>query len=61
MVKPFEIKLMSVLNDYADEYGAEGLLDEIFPGLTIGELINDMYAAGLIPEDVLERFLTEDE
>lgn len=60
MTKPFEIRLITVLNDYADDYGEIGLLEEIFPGLSIGELILDMYSAGLIPEDVLERFLTEE-
>lgn len=59
-MKVYETKLISVLNDFADEYGTDGLLDELVPGASIGEIIVDMYNAGILPEDVIERFLLDD-
>jgi len=58
-MKDYEVVLISVLNDFADDYGTDGLLDEIFPGMTIGEIIVNMYDAGLIPNDVIETFLED--
>lgn len=58
-MKDYEAVLISVLNDFADDYGTDGLLDELFPGITVGEIVVDMYNAGLIPEDVIERFLED--
>lgn len=59
-MKVYDKKLIEAVNDYADEEGIEEVLDRVFPGATIGEIVVDMYNAGLIPEDVMERFL-EDE
>jgi hypothetical protein len=56
-MKEFDFTLMNIVNDYIDDYGVEGLLDELFPGQTMGELVVDMYQAGLIPETMLESFL----
>lgn len=56
-MKDFEKNFISVINDYADDYGLEGVLEEIFPGQSIGEVLLDMYNLGGIPEDVLEKFL----
>lgn len=58
-MKNYEKLLISVVNDYADDNGLDGLLDELFPGASIGEIVNDMFNAGLIPEDVMERFLND--
>jgi hypothetical protein len=58
-MKDFEKLLLSVVNDYEEEYGAEGLLEELFPGTTLGEIVVEMYLAGMIPEDVIERFINE--
>jgi hypothetical protein len=56
-----EANLISILNDYADDYGIQGLLDELFgEGVTIGEILNDHWNGGLIPNDVMEKFLTDD-
>ena len=56
-MKEFDFILMNVVNDYVDDYGLDGLLEELFPGQTMGELVSDMYQAGLIPETTLEKFL----
>lgn len=56
-----EVSLISILNDYADDYGVEGLLEELFgEGMTIGEILNDHFNAGLIPTDRMEAFLLDD-
>lgn len=58
-MKDYEKLLISVANDYAHDYGIDGLFDELFPGMSPGELIRDMYESGLIPDDVMEKFLGE--
>lgn len=59
-MKNIEKLLMSVAEGFADDYGVDGLIDELFPNVSIGELVVDMYNSGLIPEDVLERFLNDE-
>jgi len=59
-MKDFEKNFISVINDYADDYGTDGVLEELFPGMSIGEILLDMYNLGGIPEDVLEKFLEEE-
>ena len=59
-MKDFEKNFISVINDYEDDYGAAGVLDELFPGMSLGEILLDMYNLGGIPEDVLEKFLEEE-
>ena len=59
-MKNYEVQLISVINDFADEYSMEELFDELFPGMSAGELVLEMYNAGIIPDDALETFL-EDE
>jgi hypothetical protein len=59
-MKNYEVQLISVINDFADEYSMEELFDELFPGMSVGELVLEMYNAGIIPDDALETFL-EDE
>lgn len=56
-MKHFMRLLVEAMNDYTEEHGVEALFQEIFPDMTMGELIGEMYEAGMIPEDVIERFL----
>lgn len=60
-MKNFERLFINVINDYADDYSVEDVLDELFPGATVGEILLDMYNLGGIPEDRLEKFLEEDQ
>ncbi len=53
----FMKRLIEAMNDYADEEGVEALLEELFPDMTIGELIGEMYEAGMLPDDVIERIV----
>lgn len=45
--------------DYADEFGTDNLLDNLFPGMTIGELVAEMYEYGMLPDDVIERLVQD--
>lgn len=56
-MKDYEKVLISVINDYADDYGAEAVLDILFPSATIGEILNDVFNAGLIPDEDMEKFI----
>ncbi len=56
-MKHFLKLFIEAANDYASEHGVEELLQEIFPEASIGEVLADMYEAGLIPNDTLERFI----
>lgn len=56
----FEKNFISVVNDYADDYGSDAVLDELFPGQTLGEILWDVYNLGGIPTDTLEKFLSDD-
>lgn len=58
-MKDFAKNFISVINDYADDYGTDGVLDEIFPGMSLGEILYQHYELGGIPEDVLEKFLSD--
>lgn len=58
-MKKFESELASIFDAYREDHGTDGLMDELFPGASIGEIVVDMYNAGLIPDDVLERFLND--
>lgn len=56
-MRDFDLKIMKKINDKFDT--AEDLLEELFPGITLGELTTEMYNAGLIPDDILERVMNE--
>jgi hypothetical protein len=56
-VKDYEKLLIGVINDYADEYGIEAVLEILFPGASIGEVMNDAFNAGLIPDEDMEKFI----
>ena len=51
--------MISVVNDFVDDYSVEELLQILYEGASIGEVINDMFNAGLIPNDVMEEFLND--
>ncbi len=53
--------LISLFNDYADDYSIADLLEELFgQDVTIGDVLADHYNAGLIPTDKMENFLTDE-
>lgn len=58
-MKDFEKELMSVVDDFEADYGISGVLEELFPGMSLGELVVDMYNSGMIPDDVMEKFLEQ--
>lgn len=60
-MKAFEKNFIDVINDYVDDYGLEGILDELFNGASLGEVLLDHYNLGGIPEDRLEKFLSDEE
>jgi hypothetical protein len=55
-----DANLINTINNYADEYTDEAVLEEFFGDMTIGEIIVDMWNAGLIPVDKMEEFLLDD-
>lgn len=58
-MKDYTKLLISVVEDFKDDNGIEELFEALFPGASIGEIVNDMYEAGLIPDDVMEAFLND--
>lgn len=59
-MKELSRKIITTINLAADEHGVSEVLEQLFPRMSLGELINDMYEAGLLPDEDLEAFL-EDE
>jgi hypothetical protein len=57
-MKDYEKLLIQVINEYVDDYGIEALFEELNLG-SAGEVINDMYNSGLIPDDTMEKFINE--
>ncbi len=51
---------ISVLADYLNDNGLEALFEELFPNQDVESVFYDMYEAGMIPEDVMEKFLKND-
>lgn len=58
-MKDYEKLLISVVNDFTDDYSIEELLETLFPGASVGEIVNEMFNSGLIPNDVMEKFLND--
>lgn len=59
-MRNFDKEMMEIINGYADDYGVEGVLEELFgEDFDIGEIIVDMFNAGLIPNDRMEGFINE--
>lgn len=48
----------SIMNAVNEKYGnSNEFLEEFFPNMTVGELVVEMYNAGLIPDDIIEAIL----
>lgn len=58
-MKELSRKIITTINDAADQFGSDEVLEQLFPGMTLGELVNEMYEGGLLPSDVLEEFLED--
>lgn len=50
-------ELMLLVNEYAEEYDVEAVLEEVLGGMTIGEVVVEMYNAGLISDRQIAIFL----
>jgi len=53
-------ELMLLVNEYAEEYDVEAVLEEVLGGMTIGEIVVEMYNAGLISDRQIAIFLEVD-
>lgn len=51
---------IEVVNDFLDDYTLADLFDELFPAQNKAEVIYEMYENGMIPEDMMEKFLNND-
>lgn len=49
-----------VLRGFIEDNGVEAVFEELFPGREAAEIFYEMYESGMIPEDMMEKFL-EDE
>jgi len=59
-MKNYDLQMAEIVNDFADDYGAEGVLEELFgEDYDLGEIIVDMFNSGLIPNDRMEAFINE--
>lgn len=59
-MKNYDKLMIEVVNDFADDYGVEGVLEELFgEDFDFGEIIVDMFNSGLIPNDKMEKFINE--
>lgn len=58
-MKNYSKILINTVNEYADDYSIEEVLEILFPGMSIGEIVNEAYEAGIIPNDVMEEFLND--
>jgi len=59
-MKNLQNKFIEVVADYINDYGVDGLLAELFPNRDPSEIFWDMYEAGMIPDDMMERFLNDE-
>lgn len=57
--REFERRIRDSANDFAYNQSVIELLEFIFPGQEIGDIILDAYNADLIPEDIIERLIGE--
>jgi hypothetical protein len=59
-MKNYDLQMAEIVNDFADDYGVEGVLEELFgEDYDLGEIIVDMFNSGLIPNDRMEAFINE--
>jgi hypothetical protein len=55
----FDNDLIDVFDGFVFDNNYTALFDILFPGASPGEIVLDMYNSGLIPNEVIERFLEE--
>jgi len=56
-MREFDKTIMNAVNE---KYGnSNEFLEEFFPNMTVGELVVEMYNAGLIPDDIIESILND--
>ena len=59
-MKNYDKKLIEVVNAFALDYSTDELFEEIFgPEYDIGDIVKDMWYAGIIPDDQMEKFLND--
>ena len=51
---------IGVVNDSLEDYTLNDLFDELFPAQGKAEIIYEMYENGMIPEDMMEKFLNDE-
>ena len=59
-MKNMQKLFLQVLSDYIDDYGTDELFEELFPGRDVAEVFYEMYESGMIPEDLMEKFLNDE-
>ena len=52
-------KLSTLIDAWAEDYSVEEFLTEFLPNLTFGELVENAFDNGLIPNDQIEKFLED--
>lgn len=58
-MKNIQKMFMGVVSEFIRDYSIEDLFEELFPGRGVEEVIYEMYESGMIPEDRMEKFLSE--
>ena len=58
-MKKFDKLFIEVADDFAGDYGLEALFEELLPDLTPGQIALELYNAGVIPTDNVEKFVNE--
>lgn len=56
-MRDFDKQLMMRVNELFE--GHNEFLEKFFPEMSVGELVLDMFNAGLIPNDIIESLLDE--
>lgn len=54
-------QLASLIDDYIEDYSVKEFLEDFGIEMTVGQMIEKLYDAGEIPEDVIERILGDEE
>lgn len=57
----FENEMVVVFDGFVADSNWSELFEILFPGASAGEIVLDMYNSGLIPNEMIERFLEETE
>ena len=51
--------MIDVFQGFLEDNGVEALFEELLPNLTIAEAFVEMYDNGMIPNDLVEKFLED--